>query len=573
MADMPVAQPRKPETSISPRTLESRTMPTPSETRRVFDRGLDTSGGTGFVRERLALFAKTVFLLSFGFYLFMLASLVLVGGAPLAAVVRAPVALGHLCASTSMGLVWLLARRPAISLAVLGALDAISVIVPGVFLAYMTLGDEHQIIQAVAAVTVTVMTRAILVPSRPRRTMLLSALAFVPTVYVCIVHHHPTDLVPGFSPAYQKMHLVLDTVLWSVLGTVLTTVTSRVIYGLRQQVAEVAELGQYILEEKIGAGGMGEVWRARHRLLIRPAAIKLIRRETLGSMGGDPELLLRRFEREARATAALKSPHTVQLYDFGATEDGTLYYVMELLDGLDLDTLVKRYGPLPAERVIHILRQVCLSLADAHSNGLVHRDIKPANMVVSRVGTTFDFVKVLDFGLVKLDSTQRVDENALKLTADGSTSGTPGFMAPEVVLGVAETDHRVDIYSLGCVAYWLLTGKLVFEGDNAMQVMVEHARTPAPRPSLRVEMPIPTPLEDLVMESLEKDPSRRPSSAEVLGARLDAVAVTSDWSAERAEQWWSTHRPAPSDARPAADILLSHEGRQPRIGPRARPRG
>ena len=172
---------------------------------------------------------------------------------------------------------------------------------------------------------------------------------------------------------------------------------------------------------------MGEVWRARHRLLIRPAAIKLIRPRALGTMSGDPELLMRRFEREARATAALTSPHTVQLYDFGVTEDGRLYYVMELLDGLDLDTLVRQHGPLPAERVVHLLRQVCSSLQDAHGNGLVHRDIKPANVVVSRAGTTFDFVKVLDFGLVKLDSARSADKDAIKLSAEGSWSGTPAL--------------------------------------------------------------------------------------------------------------------------------------------------
>jgi serine/threonine-protein kinase len=434
----------------------------------------------------------------------------------------------------------------------------------------MSLSDVYQVQQAMAAITVTVLTRAVLVPSRPLRTLSITAFAFVPTIVGCIVHHHPTDFVPGFSLEYQKMHLVLNTVLWSILGTTLAAVTSRVIYGLRRQVAEVSELGQYILEEKIGTGGMGEVWRARHRLLIRPAAVKLIRQQALSAMSSDPEILLRRFEREARATAALKSPHTVQLYDFGATDDGTLYYVMELLDGVDLDTLVKRHGPLPAERVVHILRQVCFSLADAHVNGLVHRDIKPANVVVSRLGTTFDFAKVLDFGLVKLDSARRADRDAVKLSAADKTSGTPGFMAPEVVLGVAETDHRVDLYALGCVAYWLLTGKLVFEGDSAMQVMVDHASKPAPRPSLRVELPIPAPLEDLVMECLEKEPSRRPPSAEVLSARLDAVPLTSAWTAERAERWWAEYRPRPSDARPVADILLSHEGRRLHIGHRAR---
>jgi hypothetical protein len=535
----------------------------------VLERGLDTSNGLDFVRERLALVGKTLFLVSFGFYLFLLASMVLVGGAPFVAVVTGPVALGHLAASWTMGLVWLLASRVRLSRRSLGTLDAIGIVVACGFLSIMTVNDEGQILQVLLALTVTVMIRAILVPSRPRRTMVLTALAFLPTVVVCIARHDPTTLLPGFSEGYQKQYMTLNTVLWSVLGTTLATITSRVTYGLRRQVAEANELGQYVLEEKIGGGGMGEVWRARHRLLIRPAAIKLIRPQ----MSGDRELLFRRFEREARATAALKSPHTVQLYDFGSTEDGRLYYVMELLDGLDLDTLVRQYGPLPPERVVHILRQVCSSLQDAHGNGLVHRDIKPANVVVSRAGTTFDFAKVLDFGLVKLHTARKADDDAVTLTAEGSTSGTPAFMAPEVVLGVAETDHRVDLYALGCVGYWLLTGKLIFEGRSVVEVMFHHAHTPPPRPSTRAELPIPAPLEDLVMECLEKDPARRPASAEAMSTRLDAVSLGSAWTVERAERWWEMHRPLPADARRVAEVLLSQEGRELRIGPRVRPRG
>jgi serine/threonine-protein kinase len=180
---------------------------------------------------------------------------------------------------------------------------------------------------------------------------------------------------------------------------------------------------------------------------------------------------------------------------------------------------------------------------------------------------------VLDFGLVKLDTTRRAEDDAVaKLSTDGSTSGTPAFMAPEVVLGQANTDHRVDLYALGCVAYWLLTGKLVFEG-NTMEVLFHHAQTPPPKPSLRVELPIPAPLEGLIMECLEKDPARRPPSAEAVSTRLDAVPLTSAWTAERAEQWWAKHRPPSPDARPVADVLLSQEGRELRIGPRVRPRG
>jgi eukaryotic-like serine/threonine-protein kinase len=533
----------------------------------LLERGFDTSGGLRFVRERLALLGKTLFLVSFGFYLFLLASLTLIGNASFLGVVRGPVALGHLLASLTMALLWLLATRVRPTLRTLGSLDAASFIVAGGFLSLMTIEDEGQILQTLLALLVTVMVRAILMPSRPGRTLILSALVFAPTVLMCIIRHHPTAFLPGFSPGYQKLHMTLNTILWSVLGTIVATIVSRVLYGLRRQVAEASELGQYLLEEKIGGGGMGEVWRARHRLLIRPAAIKLIRPRA-GAMAGDPELLMRRFEREARATAALTSPHTVQLYDFGLAEDGRLYYVMELLDGLDLDTLVRQHGPLSAARVVHILRQVCSALQDAHANGLVHRDIKPANVVLSRAGTNHDFVKVLDFGLVKLDSGRRAEKDAINLTGENSWSGTPGYMAPEVVLGTADTDHRVDLYALGCVAYWLLTGRMVFEGETMMQVMLQHAQTPPTKPSRRVDLPIPAALEDLVMECLEKDPADRPSSADAISDRLDDMHITPAWTEERADEWWAEHQPPSRDARPVAEMLLSHEGHELRIGPK-----
>src|SRR6186713_2584368 len=383
---------KRPYDSSTTMTLTEAPAVSASSSVSGLDRGLDTSGGLDFVRERLALLGKMVFLLSFGFLVLMVASVAFVGGVPLAVVLRLPVTLGHFFATSMIGVLWLLASRKTTSRALLGAIDAICVIAGCGFLAIMTLADVFQIQQAISAITVTTMARAILVPSRPLRTLLISALAFLPTIAMAVLHHY-SGIVPPidgktFSPEFQRTHLAL------------TTVTSQVTYGLRRQVAEVSELGQYILEEKIGGGGMGEVWRARHRLLIRPAAVKIIRRDVLTAMGGDPGLLMRRFEREARATAALKSPHTVQLYDFGTTDDGTLYYVMELLDGFDLDTLIKSNGPIPAERAVHIMRQVCRSLADAHTNGLVHRDIKPANVIISRIGSTFDFAKVLDFGLV-----------------------------------------------------------------------------------------------------------------------------------------------------------------------------
>jgi eukaryotic-like serine/threonine-protein kinase len=277
----------------------------------------------------------------------------------------------------------------------------------------------------------------------------------------------------------------------------------------------------------------------------------------------DPELRLRRFEREARATAALRSPHTVELYDFGVTEDGRLYYVMELLDGLDLDTLVDRFGPVPAERAIHLLLQACASLDDAHQNGLVHRDIKPANIVVNRVSAAWDFVKVLDFGLVKLEGA-RQSEKSVKLTAESSVSGTPGFIAPEVVLG-ENADHRVDIYSLGCVGYWLITGTLVFEGPGAIKVMSDHVHTAPVPPSSRSGLPIPPALDRIILECLEKDPAKRPATAAVLKSRLEEIPVATPWTRERAESWWNNHAPGKSSRRPVADLLLSQEARPSRV--------
>jgi serine/threonine-protein kinase len=252
------------------------------------------------------------------------------------------------------------------------------------------------------------------------------------------------------------------------------------------------------------------------------------------------------------------------------TDDGTLYYVMELLDGMDLDTLIEKFGPMPAERAIHALVQVCASLDDAHQNGLVHRDIKPANIVVSRARRGWDFVKVLDFGLVKLEGA-RQSEASVKLTKDGGASGTPAYMAPEVALGRETTDHRVDIYALGCVAYWLVTGKLVFDAPNAVAMMLAHANTPPPPPSSRTELPIPPELEALILECLEKDPAKRPPTAEALQKRLHQVPLATPWTRERAEKWWSVHAPGSSAARPVADLLLSQEARPVRVIKQERP--
>ncbi len=318
-------------------------------------------------------------------------------------------------------------------------------------------------------------------------------------------------------------------------------VISHVVTRLGRQVVKEREMGSYKLGELLGRGGMGEVYRATHRMLARPAAIKLIRPEVLAERHGDSaDLAVTRFRREAEAAANLRSPHTVELYDFGVTEDGTLYFVMELLQGMDLETLVQHEGPLPAKRVIHILRQVCESLEEAHANGLVHRDIKPANIHVGRVGLRQDFVKVLDFGLVKsVGSLSGEDSMA---TAAGLTPGTPAYMAPEMALG-EQVDGRADIYALGCVAYYLLTGRLVFEGPASFQVIAKHIQEAPVPPSQRTELDIDPELDRVVLLCLAKKPADRPQTAGELDREL-AEIEREPWSQEEANRWWRQHQPA-----------------------------
>jgi serine/threonine-protein kinase len=287
---------------------------------------------------------------------------------------------------------------------------------------------------------------------------------------------------------------------------------------------------------------MGEVWSAKHRLLARPAAIKLIRPEAW-AQGAGPRAddAQRRFEREAQAIAQLRSPHTVTLFDFGVASDGAFYYVMELLDGLDAETLVRKTGPIPAERAIQVLLQMCHSLSEANSCGLVHRDIKPANIFLCRYGEDLDFVKVLDFGIVKTTGEATTAHTAL--TRAMAVHGTPAFMAPEQALGSANIDGRADIYATGCVAHWLLTGQRVFDGDTPMSLLIDHAHTPPRRPSSRTDRWIPPELDDLVLDCLAKDPASRPQTARELAKRLSSIKTPEAWTADRARQWWDEHVP------------------------------
>jgi serine/threonine-protein kinase len=378
----------------------------------------------------------------------------------------------------------------------------------------------------------------LIMPGPPRR-MLVAAIASGATPPLALLLLDLTGKVDvGDGSAYAP------AIVGSIFAVVVAHMGARVIYALGREVARARALGGYQLEERLGEGGMGEVWRATHRLLARPAAVKLIRPSLTGSAStGVSDEARQRFEREAKVIASLRSPHTVDLFDFGVADDGSFYYAMELLDGLDADQLVRRFGPVPAERVVYLLRQVCHSLSEAESRGLVHRDIKPSNVFVCRYGEDHDFVKVLDFGIVKT----RHDATALgpALTRETVIHGTPAFMAPEQALGADHLDTRADIYAVGCVAYWLLTGQLVFTADTPSALLLQHIQTPPPAPSARAELPVPASLDRVVVSCLAKSPADRPQSAKELARRLAEVDLPAAWTEDRCREWWERHSPAP----------------------------
>ncbi|HET8624668.1 MAG TPA: serine/threonine-protein kinase [Gemmatimonadales bacterium] len=386
-------------------------------------------------------------------------------------------------------------------------------------------------------VAVWVLLCSAMVPTPPRVTLWLAALSLtsVPLTYAAFI-------AAGVNPPLPATQFFFSLVFPYLVVLVIAYSVSSVVYGLGAEVRKARELGSYRLAERLGSGGMGEVWRAEHRMLARPAAIKLIRPEVLGATRDDSRNALRRFEREAQATALLQSPHTVELYDFGRADDGTFYYVMELLDGFDLNELVERFGPLPPERALCLLRQVCASLAEAHEAGLVHRDIKPANVYACRHGREVDFVKVLDFGLVKHGGA--LAEDADRLSAENlGAGGTPAYMSPEQAVGDEHLDGRADLYSVGCLAYWLLTGTAVFTGRTPIETMMKHVHTPPDPPSSRTSQPIPRELEAIVLLCLAKEPGARPQTADHLAEMLAGVPTPGEWTLARARQWWDTHRP------------------------------
>ncbi|MGA7992188.1 MAG: serine/threonine-protein kinase, partial [Thermoanaerobaculia bacterium] len=388
-----------------------------------------------------------------------------------------------------------------------------------------------------SSVAVLVMAFPLLIPStRGKTTLATLATASMDVVGLLVA------IALGYRPV-PPLSIAAAMFLTTAIAAVIALVGSRIVHQLSTQAGKAEELGSYRLVAPLGHGGMGEVWRAEHRMLARDAAIKLVR----GREGGIPRDLVARFEREAKATAGLRSPHTVQLYDFGRSDDGAFYYVMELLDGYTLDRLVEHHGPLPPERVVHVMRQACRSLAEAHAAGLVHRDIKPGNIFLCRYGGEADFVKVVDFGLVKDVSAG----GRTNLTQTGLITGTPAYMPPEMALGKS-VDGRADLYALGCVGYFLLTGLPVFDRKTALETLHDHTATPPVPPSRRVATPVPPDLEAVLLDCLAKEPADRPDGARTLETRLAATSAAGRWSSGDAEAWWNRHAPATGGYRPLA---------------------
>ena len=335
--------------------------------------------------------------------------------------------------------------------------------------------------------------------------------------------------------------LITNVLLNNYLAGAISAISLAVVCRCNEHIVN-KQIGSYRLIEPLGRGGMGEVWRAAHKLLRRPAAVKLIRPEALGTQNPkEAKVLLKRFEREAQATAALHSAHSIQLYDFGITDDGCFFYVMELLNGINFQELVARFGPVPPERVVHFLQQMCDSLLDAHLSGLIHRDIKPANVFVCKYGHQYDFVKILDFGMVKF--AQGAGDEKHRLTITGTITATPAFMAPEMA-AQGKIDARIDIYALGCVAYWLLTAKLVFPAKKSIEMVIKHLNSAPIPPSQRSDIVIPEPLEKLVMACLEKDPNNRPQKISEVSRQLAAMQIER-WTRTRTQKWWQEYLKRP----------------------------
>jgi serine/threonine-protein kinase len=495
----------------------------------------DSEEDRKLVNQRIAFFAAIVGLVSAAFYVFVQVLGVFINPRWREQLVH-PASMMHVGAVVVFFVMWLLCRNGRRTSSELNAIHVAGLLLMSVLYSLMVgLAPGSNFTQSLILTLIivsTLTTHAIIVPATARRMAWLTTLAVLPvppTAY-WVSTNNPTDHVAGIS--WVGVVAAAFVGMWCLTVVITSALASRVIYGLQQKVRAVTELGQYTLEEKLGEGGMGAVYRARHALLRRPTAIKLL------SAGRGDERQIQRFEREVQLTASLTHPNTISIYDFGRTPDGIFYYAMELIDGITLEELVTFGGPQSPGRVVHLLTQVCAALAEAHGLGLVHRDIKPANIMLSLRGGVPDYVKVLDFGLAK-----EVKERDPAMTASNTLLGTPLYLAPEAITAPEQVGARTDLYALGAVAYQLLTGRPPFEGSSVVEVCSKHLLAEPTAPSLVSPRPVPAALEELVLACLAKSPDARPPSAQALGEKLEALELGERWTVAEANAWWAKVAP------------------------------
>jgi eukaryotic-like serine/threonine-protein kinase len=524
--------------AVSPRS--------PTLWNRIFGRSVPSSADPrAFLQERVALYLKVQWLLLGSFYAV---------DATVALVERRPgglLQLGlvlHLALVLGLLGVWGFVRRGERSSALLEIIEATATFaICATAVAVLAMLPSQSVEPGPAfAVAFTIVARAAIVPSSGWRTFVIGVAASLAVTFGYWNRGRGTEPGPDF------------VLLWTLAFALVSAAVSRVIYGLQQQVQEARQLGQYVLEDKLGEGGMGTVYRARHAMLRRDTAVKLLLPERTGIES------LARFEREVRQTARLSHPNTVTIFDYGRTPDGMFYYAMELLDGANLDEIVAVGGPLPAERVVHVLSAVAGALAEAHDIGLIHRDIKPANIVLCRQGGVPDVPKVVDFGLVKqLDSSGEAHR-----TNANSILGTPHYMSPESIKTPDAIDGRSDLYALGAVGYYLLTGEHVFSGETVVEVCLKHLDAVPTPPSELLGAPVAPLLERVVLDCLAKDAAQRPQTALELLDRLRDTGIPT-WDARLARAWWADHA-AELKARRSIRPPFSGSGRTLAIDPARR---
>jgi hypothetical protein len=507
--------------------------PKDTRTRRNVIANLDAStndDARGFLQERLAYLGKVYALIGLSFYL--------IGN--VADALSAPSFLSRRLADPSTWFVptavvlylgqWVLCRTGQVHLSALRAIDTVTTISAATLHSSIIFATTipHDLpglsyARALLLLTFGFLIRAIVIPSSARRTLIVGLLATCPPV----IASHFWYTTQTLTAVTAGMH-ALWTSLWCLGAVVIAALASHVIFGLRRQMREAWQLGQYKLLEKIGEGGMGVVYRASHAMLRRPTAVKLLPADKAGSER------IERFEREVQLTSQLTHSNTVAIFDYGRTPDGIFYYAMEYLHGLNLEDLVRIDGPQAPGRIVRIMRQVASALTEAHGLGLIHRDIKPGNVIlVAERGGTPDIAKVVDFGLVK-----ELDKGARAVHED-NLAGTLHYLAPEIISSPDHVDAASDLYSLGCVGYYLLTGRTVFEGRTVAEVCSQHLYSEPVPPAEQIGLQVPETLSAIVMACLEKRPERRPASARALVGLLDGCHDVPRWTNEMGREWWA----------------------------------